>query len=366
MGGKLGCFENTSQGQQTLDILNKIDMEDVRKVVKLLISQGLDSKKPQRATQQESILAFEATMALIPAVQEIASAFRTCTIQLKQEQIAYVQLLDLVTDSCITVAKFSDKVTARREQTSQHAKSRNSGGIENFSSNEDAAHEFCRVLKAGGDAEALISSFGAEDDQILLKLYEELDDISDQLERRKFESKSVRVALSKDFNRSLMNLYKVDEMWRLVNVAFEKCSLLHSPLKDTVGDAEAQGYGKAQTLDGQSIKTVFAFFDLQMTDDEARQVFLEAAGYSPGFSKGPDKLVVHGGNFGAKTKVQRQSTQMLANFISEESKKHKKASSFSERVSPEMLLVGSALFRNKVLHDENGEHAMLFRKYSQQ
>ena len=77
MGGKLGCFENTSQGQQTLDILNKIDMEDVRKVVKLLISQGLDSKKPQRATQQESILAFEATMALIPAVQEIASAFQT-------------------------------------------------------------------------------------------------------------------------------------------------------------------------------------------------------------------------------------------------------------------------------------------------
>jgi ankyrin repeat protein len=52
-GGKLGSLQGTPEGSEALAKIDALSMEDVRKVIKLLISQGLDSKKPQRATHQQ-------------------------------------------------------------------------------------------------------------------------------------------------------------------------------------------------------------------------------------------------------------------------------------------------------------------------
>ena len=46
LGGKFGTFARTAEGHEALSILDNMYIEDVRKVIKLLIDQGLDTKKP--------------------------------------------------------------------------------------------------------------------------------------------------------------------------------------------------------------------------------------------------------------------------------------------------------------------------------
>ena len=119
MGGVLGTLASTTEGREALMTIDAIEMGDVRKVVKLLINQGLDSKKPERATHQECIIAFEASMELLGRVQETSRLFEGVTPLLLEEQANSRQLLDAITDACRQIAGFEGLVVAAHERKTQ-------------------------------------------------------------------------------------------------------------------------------------------------------------------------------------------------------------------------------------------------------
>lgn len=149
----------TTIGHEAMSTLNTMDMEDVRKVIKLLIDQGLDSKKPERATHQECVVAFEASVELMGPVNEISRVFGVVTGLLQQEEAHSRQLLDVVTDSCKLVAKFAAVVSAAYEIKMHAGNQRTSsvmkGAAALSNTLEGEVDEFVRVLHSEEDAEAL-------------------------------------------------------------------------------------------------------------------------------------------------------------------------------------------------------------------
>ena len=142
----------------------------------------------------------------------------------------------------------------------------------------------------------------AEMDQQTLQMYAELDVIIAEQERDKFGSRSTRVFLAKEVNRCLMNLFKVEEMWRVLNLSFEQ-----------------HGYSRIrhQGVDLFSLARLLEHFDLITTDEETRQIFREAVDF-------------YGSNL----------------------------------VSPEALVVGSNQFQNLILEDDSDDIAqLLYRSY---
>ena len=119
MGGELGTLASTPDGSEALATINTISMRDVRSVIKLLIDQGLDCKKPERATHQQCIIAFEASMELLSPVQETSRLFGEVTPLLKEEEVRNHQLLDAITAACRQVTRFAGVVVAAHESKTQ-------------------------------------------------------------------------------------------------------------------------------------------------------------------------------------------------------------------------------------------------------
>jgi len=265
-------------------------MEDVRKVIKLLIDQGLDSKKPERATFQECVIAFEASVELMNPAFEIARVFNIVTGLLRQEYQSCQELLECAKSSCRNIAHFVDTVLPLHEK--------NAGGEEKTANGEQQylqvadAEEFVRVLESGEDPESLDHFFDFEIDQHTLQLYDELDSILAEQEREKFGSRSMRVLLAKDFNRCLMNLYKVEEMWRVLRMAFVEVK---------TGNFEASFRRHAHELrsglDLVSIAQVLMYFDLNPTEEEARQIFHQSVELSANGLATPESLLVDSPTF---------------------------------------------------------------------
>lgn len=142
-----------------MSTLETMDMEDVRKVIKLLIDQGLDSKKPERATHQECVIAFEACVELMSPVNEISRVFGVVTALLQQEEVQSRQLLDMVTDACKHVARFASVVVAAHEAKTLAVHQRTASVVKPAAAVaaglEAEVDEFVRVLHSDEDAEAL-------------------------------------------------------------------------------------------------------------------------------------------------------------------------------------------------------------------
>jgi hypothetical protein len=119
MGGVLGTLGSAADGQEALATIDAISMRDVRKVIKLLIDQGLDSKKPERATYQECIVAFEASLELLSPVQETSRLFGEVTLLLKDEEEGSRELLHSITNTTRHLAGFAGLVVAAHESKAQ-------------------------------------------------------------------------------------------------------------------------------------------------------------------------------------------------------------------------------------------------------
>ena len=159
LGGRLGTLAGTTEGHEALSTLETMDMEDVRKVIKLLIDQGLDSKKPERATHQECVIAFEASVELMSPVNEISRVFGVVTALLQQEEAQSRQLLESVTEACKYVARFASVVVAAHDIKAYAAIQRSASVAKSIISVaevlEEEVEEFVRVMHSDEDAEAL-------------------------------------------------------------------------------------------------------------------------------------------------------------------------------------------------------------------
>jgi len=210
LGGKLGIFNHTPEGDQALSTLHRMDMEDVRKTVKQLHHQGLDSKKPERATHQECVIAHEASAELMQPVQEMKRVFEILTDFIKTERGVHQDLLEIACKACTSAAGFVDKILPAKGATHTIAQRLLTNDVT----------EFIEILQSGADSESLDNLFDFELDLATLALYEELNVIVSTQERGKFSSKTMRELLAKDFNRHLMSMYKVEEMWRFLLLGF--------------------------------------------------------------------------------------------------------------------------------------------------
>ena len=155
MGGQLGTIKKTTQGHEALSTLETIDMEDVRKVIKLLIDQGLDTQKPERATLQECVIAFEASVDLIQPTLDISRVFNAVTNLVKEESAVALALQQTCMDSAKQMARFLDKVNEARaedEVKDMKAQHRQRSILQD-------ANEFEVILQSGNDAEALDQFF---------------------------------------------------------------------------------------------------------------------------------------------------------------------------------------------------------------
>ena len=300
LGGKLGTFARTAEGHEALSILDNMDMEDVRKVIKLLIDQGLDTKKPERATHQECVVAHEASVDLMQPAQEIKRVFDIVTRLIGQEKECCQKLLEVSCDVCDVVAKFVDKIlpahvardkSSNKDEMAQHLYAND-------------VKEFMHVLHSGEDSESLDQFFDFEIDAATLALYEELDDILSAQERDKFASRSTRIMLAKEFNRHLMGLFKVEEMWRILCISFgQMINPRHS---------DSSMHGHHAHLGLADLTNLWHNFDLNLTDEETHAVY-------------------------------RQSVQ----------------NSGSGLMTAESLLVGSSTFHRRVLEEESDDIAQL-------
>ena len=122
-------------------------------------------------------------------------------------------------------------------------------------------------------------------DAATLELYDELDSILAEQEHEKFSSRSMRMMLAKDFNRNLMNLYKVEEMWRVLQLGFAR----HR-------DPHNQGNG----VNGVSSKTVaeiLNYFDIRLPEEVNGVIFKEASEMSRNGLVTPESLLVQSTTF---------------------------------------------------------------------
>ena len=278
-GGKLGALHNTPEGKEALKSIGELDMESVRKVIKLLISQGLDSKKPERATHQQCLIAYEATAELVPIIQETALVFKASTKRMLEETKACSDLCKSVSSALVPVARLADTIEGLNVKQDEEG-----------SSNEVSTLEFKQVLEANKDSEALERFMDFEIDPLLLPLYEELDAILIQQEVAKFGSRYMKEVLSKEFNKCLMNLYKVEEMWRCLT-------------------EEAGRIGKTVSISNnrhrfllnlRQLGQILEALGFHVTEEETRQIFREASVNIAGSFSGkitPENLLVQSNTF---------------------------------------------------------------------
>jgi hypothetical protein len=80
-GGKLGTFLHKPEGTAALSEINAVDILDVRKAIKGLIGQGLDTKKPQRASHHDCLVAMDASVELMTTVDDARRVFQVSCLR---------------------------------------------------------------------------------------------------------------------------------------------------------------------------------------------------------------------------------------------------------------------------------------------
>jgi hypothetical protein len=121
-------------------------------------------------------------------------------------------------------------------------------------------------------------------DAATLELYEELDAILAEQERDKFSSRSMRMYLAKDFNRNLMNLYKVEEMWRILQLGFSQ-DRAHASLRDLRG------------VDAKVLSDILNFFDMRVPEEVKACIFKEASEMSESGVVTAESLIMYSSTF---------------------------------------------------------------------
>ena len=295
LGGKLGIFNGTPEGHEALSTLDSMDMEDVRKVIKLLIDQGLDSKKPERATYQECIIAYEASVELVQPVHEIKRMFDIVTARIVHEREGCRELLDVSCKTCAAAANFVDKMLpafTAKTATTQSAQ-KDQAALHLFAND---VTEFMEVLNSGQDPESLDHFFDFELDRATLEAYAELDHILSEQERDKFASRTARMMMARDINSYLMNLFKVEEMWRILCLGFSKA---HKAYR---ADFRRGSWvdGHLTDLNMAELDDLWRYFDWHMTEQQNLAVYRQATESSRSGLMTPYSLLVGSSSFHRK------------------------------------------------------------------
>ena len=72
-GGRLGTLKGTPEGQKLLFEMERINIDDIRKLINKLISYGYDKTVPQRLTEQRLLTNLEASSQLVSLVETTKS-----------------------------------------------------------------------------------------------------------------------------------------------------------------------------------------------------------------------------------------------------------------------------------------------------
>jgi len=140
----------------------------------------------------------------------------TNILQEQQQQCA--QLLEIAMVSCKKIALWVDQVecTSRLSDSSSRQ------------SCEQLAMDFVACFKSGENAEVLDQFFDFQLEAEAVAMYEELDEVVALQTGEKFSLRMTRVQLAKEFNRCLMSLTLVEEMWTTLDLAFIEVGSLSS------------------------------------------------------------------------------------------------------------------------------------------
>ena len=126
-------------------------------------------------------------------------------------------------------------------------------------------------------------------DAVTLELYDELDSILAEQERDKFSSRSMRMILAKDFNRNLMNLYKVEEMWRVLQVGFAR----HRDPHNRGVSSKTLNHG----VRSKTLTEILESFDMRLPEQANECIFKEASEMSRNGLVTPESLLVDSTTF---------------------------------------------------------------------
>eukprot|EP00960_Hanusia_phi_P071257 767509-Hanusia_phi.AAC.5 len=266
MGGKLGVLANTEEGQRMLKDVAELDMEEVRDVVKDLIRKGFNNKKPMRPTLQQFLVAREASLSLLNPVLEMSGLFQQVAKQLVENEEPLQRVYEELKAGNMILAKITDKVNDCKLgplETGVHAviEIKEEGA-------EIQTNDFYQKLESGSETTQFIQSFV---DQETLALYDELDLILANLQKKERDSKFGKLTLAKDFNKCLMNLSKVEDMWCALTSAFHAVGQHSTHLSSA-----RSGYARGVYVDADTFPELLKRMNLDLSPKETRELFMSA------------------------------------------------------------------------------------------
>uniref|UniRef100_A0A7S0HH37 Cyclic nucleotide-binding domain-containing protein n=1 Tax=Hanusia phi TaxID=3032 RepID=A0A7S0HH37_9CRYP len=265
MGGKLGIYEGTDEGQEAIEQIDALDMEEVRKVIKNLISQGLDNMKPKRPTMQEFLIAKETTLSMIGISHEIRLLFQQVAELLDEAIKPQQQLYDSLKDCILLCAQVSDginscKMEGLQQEVAAVIEMKKEGA-------EVTAKQFFSKLENDIDTTQYIQNVVDSD---ALALYEELDRIVASLEKRGRDSRHGRIGLAKEFNKCLMNLNRVEDAWSELTNIFSTVGE-----KVSVVGGSGSGYADGLYVTMDKMVKVLEVIRLDVTPADLRDLIAE-------------------------------------------------------------------------------------------
>lgn len=133
---------------------------------------------------------------------------------LQEQHQVCKEFLELAPASCVKIALWVDQVEL------EFANAQGTGIGQKKQSLEQRAVDFVACLKSGQTPEILDRFFDYQLEDEAVTLHKELDELINLVETEKFASRKTRSYLAKEFNRCLMSLTNVEEMWRTLSLAF--------------------------------------------------------------------------------------------------------------------------------------------------
>jgi len=142
---------------------------------------------------------------------------------LQDQQQVCKEFLELASASCVKIALWVDQVE----------NAQGGGMVQKKQSLEQRAVDFVACLKSGQNPEILDRFFDYQLEHEAAILHQELDELINVFEIEKFASRITRSYLAKEFNRCLMSLTNVEEMWRTLSLAFLESCNFSQPMIET-------------------------------------------------------------------------------------------------------------------------------------
>jgi hypothetical protein len=183
----------------------------------------------------------------LPALSQIM------TNVLQDEHQVCKEFLELAPASCVKIALWVDQVEL------ELANAQGGGMVQKKQSLEQRAMDFVACLKSGQNPEILDRFFDYQLEHEAAILHQELDELINLVEIEKFASKKARSYLAKEFNRCLMSLTNVEEMWRTLSLAFLESSNVSQPMIET-----------------DMLEKCFEFLGLYLEDETIRTIAAES------------------------------------------------------------------------------------------